>query len=335
MTIALLVALLVSGGATIAAEQALPGDLLYPVKVEVNESVRSAIAISGEAQATWDARRAERRLEEAEELAAEGRLDQETRTELEARLDESIRSFESQQAKLEAKEKHALAQEIEEDLETTLRAHNAVLAAITTGDQQEIDRLVSAIQAEVDTALTAEAQVATGTEAELRAAAEGKMGAAQNKLAEVKSYLERKSASVDAQVSAYARAKVAQAEGLMAQGKAQIEAKAYADAFATFKEASRIAQEAKILLATSNTVGAEASLAAGTLLEMDDDTEDAEEELEDGEEEDGETESQDGEESADDSASVEVETETEIQTGGGSAGTRENTRGSVRVDLGL
>src|SRR3989344_2093774 len=40
MPIAILILILLSGGAAAAAEGALPGQALYPVKVEINEAVR-------------------------------------------------------------------------------------------------------------------------------------------------------------------------------------------------------------------------------------------------------------------------------------------------------
>src|ERR1700741_4911337 len=46
--VALCVALPVGGGASYAAEGTVPGDALYPVKVHVNEKVKSFIAVSDE-----------------------------------------------------------------------------------------------------------------------------------------------------------------------------------------------------------------------------------------------------------------------------------------------
>ena len=63
--------LLVGGTASFAAENTVPGDILYPVKVHVNEQVMAAIAVTPQAQADWGVRKAERRLEEVEKLAVE------------------------------------------------------------------------------------------------------------------------------------------------------------------------------------------------------------------------------------------------------------------------
>jgi len=72
-------------GTSYAAEGALPKDLLYPVKVSINEKVRGFVAVSPRAQAAWASRKVERRLEEAEELASQGKLDANVKMELESR----------------------------------------------------------------------------------------------------------------------------------------------------------------------------------------------------------------------------------------------------------
>src|SRR3989338_6897994 len=48
MPIVLIIALVFGGSASFAAEQALPGDTLYPVKVNVNEEVRGLLAFTPE-----------------------------------------------------------------------------------------------------------------------------------------------------------------------------------------------------------------------------------------------------------------------------------------------
>mgnify|MGYP000228438078 CR=1 FL=1 len=56
------------------AEQAIPGDVLYPIKVQVNEEVRSTFASDGYEKIAWETKRLERRISEARLLAKEGKL---------------------------------------------------------------------------------------------------------------------------------------------------------------------------------------------------------------------------------------------------------------------
>ena len=69
MPIILILALMFGGGGvSYAAEGAVPGDVLYPIKVSVNEEARDLVTFSPEAKADWESRLVERRLEEAEKL---------------------------------------------------------------------------------------------------------------------------------------------------------------------------------------------------------------------------------------------------------------------------
>lgn len=66
----------------VVAERAVPGDMLYPVKVSFNEEVRSGLAFSPYAKVEWETKRLERRLAEARLLADEGKLTEEVEAEV-------------------------------------------------------------------------------------------------------------------------------------------------------------------------------------------------------------------------------------------------------------
>lgn len=61
-------------GVPALAEQAVPGDVLYPVKVHVNEEVKASLQTSPYEKVAWEAERVERRIAEAQLLATEGKL---------------------------------------------------------------------------------------------------------------------------------------------------------------------------------------------------------------------------------------------------------------------
>jgi hypothetical protein len=86
--VAVALILVVGGTTAFAAEGTLPGDLLYPVKVGVNEPFTGALAFSNTAKATWHADVAETRLSEAETLAENGTLTASTSDELETNFNE-------------------------------------------------------------------------------------------------------------------------------------------------------------------------------------------------------------------------------------------------------
>ncbi len=71
---AVLILVLSSGGIAYAAEGTLPGDALYPVKVNVIEPLQLALAASPEAKAALQMTFAEYRIDEAALLANDGKL---------------------------------------------------------------------------------------------------------------------------------------------------------------------------------------------------------------------------------------------------------------------
>ena len=54
------------------AENTVPGDILYPVKVKFNEEVRGSLTFSPYEKVEWETERLERRISEAQLLAAAG-----------------------------------------------------------------------------------------------------------------------------------------------------------------------------------------------------------------------------------------------------------------------
>lgn len=79
---ALALVLIISAGTSVfASGNALPGDLLYPIKI-LGEKIQSSLAISGVEKEKVDTEHAVARLEEAETLQAEGKLDEEKKAAL-------------------------------------------------------------------------------------------------------------------------------------------------------------------------------------------------------------------------------------------------------------
>lgn len=92
-----------SGGAVAyAAEGTVPGDLLYPVKVDVTEPVVTALVPTGKAQVDWQLAIAKRRLNEAATLSAKGRLASSTAAMLAARAADATLTSAQDASKLSA-----------------------------------------------------------------------------------------------------------------------------------------------------------------------------------------------------------------------------------------
>lgn len=155
IALGLIMALSLGGSVTLAAEQSLPGDTLYPVKVSVNEEIRGAFTFSDEARADFEAKRAERRLEEASRLSKEGRLNAQTRVDLETRLSGHIRDVDARVAKLKARGRDSNSSTVEARLESSLNTYAYTLSdvdtdvSVATSSKLETRTLVKTIKEKV------------------------------------------------------------------------------------------------------------------------------------------------------------------------------------------
>ena len=61
-------------GVPALAEQAIPGDILYPIKVQVTEEIRGSLNRDPYQKVAWETTRLERRITEARQLAKAGKL---------------------------------------------------------------------------------------------------------------------------------------------------------------------------------------------------------------------------------------------------------------------
>lgn len=251
--IILIIALVAGGSVSVAAENTLPGDLLYPVKVGVNEGVRELFAVSAKAEVELQAKLAERRLKEAAQLAAENRLDAETRIDIESRFKDHSEKANKNLAKLEAKDKSEEAAEVSSSLEARLKAQGLILDDInqkaTVEIMTELKPIIlevkNRVQEAMDSRLKAEAKFTATSTIEVKTAAEGKLKAAKNKIAEVKSYIDKRSEKLDVNAKAEAEIQLKTANDLIIQSEAEIEAYNYGSAFRLAQRSLRTAQEAQ------------------------------------------------------------------------------------------
>ncbi len=122
-------------GVSFAAGDALPGDLLYGVKVNINEEVKTAFLNEADRMA-WEQERAKRRLVEASQLAAEGKLDDDAREQVSKLFAEHTEAVVEQVLAYEATDP-VLAAEASSEFEESLDAHEAVLARLIVESEDE------------------------------------------------------------------------------------------------------------------------------------------------------------------------------------------------------
>ena len=138
------------GGTAYAAQDALPGNPLYAVKVHVNENIQTALATTPEAKAAVNTQLAQERLQEAEELAAQGNLDATTSLQLAQNFDEHAAAAQTIADNLASQDPDAAAQ-LNASLNSSLEAHDAILSELSasstsTSTKEDSDALAIAVR---------------------------------------------------------------------------------------------------------------------------------------------------------------------------------------------
>ncbi len=260
----LLVALL-GGGTSFAAQGALPGDALYPVKVGINEEVRASLTFGAQAKAEWETERLSRRLEEKAALAARPT---EPSSKAAAQLEELFlkhaERIGTRLAELESAGKADAAAEIAVKVEASLVAYQHAqgisLAASATAEAPAKEppakpAFEEKVSAALDKFSNARAELEATTIAgksapEVKAAAEGKITAAENVITAASRSVEKWEAKSESGASASvdAEAKLNAAKEISAEAKAKLDAGDYAKAFKLAQDALKVSHEAKFTL---------------------------------------------------------------------------------------
>lgn len=121
---------LVGIGTSFAAEQSLPGQSLYAVKLEVNERVQGWLAVTPSAKARWQAQRISRRLQEGEELKQQGRLNAQVEAQLQMLIRENSSEFNHYTTEIARAGREIEASDLTAQLKDSLQAHQTILQEI-------------------------------------------------------------------------------------------------------------------------------------------------------------------------------------------------------------
>lgn len=149
--------LLVTGGTSLVAENALPGDYLYSLKVNINERIQGLAAITPEAKAKFALEVTDRRLKEVALLSTQGKLDDSTRVIIQNELAKQAGQVQNQVASLVAVQNVKAAQEVATNYESSLKVHELILQKISstqasTSDMStHIDSIIGTVQTEIAT----------------------------------------------------------------------------------------------------------------------------------------------------------------------------------------
>jgi len=272
MFVSLIIAtmLALSGTASYAAENTVPGDVLYPVKVHVNEVVRDIVTVGDEAEADWSAQKAERRLKEVATLETRGELDSNTEAELAQKIEKQLNLANDFILKLEVKNKLPEASRISSRVHAVLRAHtdsmntdtemntNTTTPASDDSDNNTEQKLGMRIRNIISQGLkdresfeaSAVEHIRNNIKNTREEAVNGIKTATENKLREVTGFVEHTLGDLPDEAQVRARAMLAEIVHVKSEADEKLANGEYADAFEKYQKIIRLAQEVKIKIQT-------------------------------------------------------------------------------------
>ena len=275
-----LIAVLVIGGVSAAAENALPGEPLYQVKTSVNENVLALFAFTPQLKAQLHTELAVRRLQEVEQLAISGKLDATTTAQAETKIDANLAVIKDSVKQLQNDNNATSAAVTSSAAESTLKVHEAILGTLIDGNAT-VNNAVQDLATNVGIQATAlsldragvDSQNSTSTlsidvllnqqQVTQDAIAFVQAEILASSTATTSANLEVATSSVDISTSTAtstatstventATAKVQTAlqtaSDLLAQGSKKLDTKDYGDAFILFKKAQDTAISARLIL---------------------------------------------------------------------------------------
>lgn len=240
--IAAILVIAVSSGTVAASETALPGDLLYPIKVHVTEEARAALAVTPKARADWAVERAERRLEEAATLDLAGELDDAARAEIDSNLDEHVRVAGEDRQQLED-ENDVDAADVDTNIRAVLLARENILGGVRPMPDA---KAATKTEPEREVSLTISTGVAPGAQSnnEVRGGgdrpetiARGNRTAAKARIEATKKFLNRSGKRVDLETNARVQEQLKVASDALSSGEESVKLGKESEAFDDFSKA--------------------------------------------------------------------------------------------------
>ncbi len=268
MNALIIIALVLSGGTSFAAAGSVPGDLLYPVKVEVNENVKSAFAITTSAEAALQAELAKERLEEAETLALRGELGADASAQLATHLKEHVDAALAYSSEAEAAGDLETAASVRAELAGTLSTYASILVRLS-GEVEGNDStsLLSGIDGFTNLIATTDATATARVSAEHRTAIEAAIVNTDQLIATVEAKLGRAETKLSNETHAWVDARLDAAVKAQADARVKLQSELYSQSYTAVQEAIRIANEAEAMIDSALRIETKVNIKAGDLFE--------------------------------------------------------------------
>ncbi len=143
VVLALLVIIL-GGGTALGANFSLPGDILYPIKININEKLQSFFAVGSNAKIRVQTDLANQRLDEAEKLAFDGKINFVTQEKIKKNFGEHADKLDKLISEIESQGDPEGAVRAGSRFEDQLKNHHDNLNQLSRdneGNREEIDEI--------------------------------------------------------------------------------------------------------------------------------------------------------------------------------------------------
>ena len=154
---------IVSGSVSYASAHSLPGEVLYPVKTQVNEKVEGFLVLGEKSKASFEVTLASRRLTEVTLLAKTGKLDPVVQAEVVASIQEHVQKASDHVSALTKDNQLSDAKEVSQSLEQTLTENVSSLTKIVASENdtqsQNTAPLLALVQEQTQVAQETNARV--------------------------------------------------------------------------------------------------------------------------------------------------------------------------------
>jgi|GEM_PF-1571874 len=260
-SVAFILIVLVGGGVASAAEHALPGHALYPLKTKVTEPVRAMLSFDPQARSEFEIERVHRRLQEYAQLAAK-HTEEDASEELARSLTAHVERAKEAIADLSADGEEPGALVAAHDLRVTLLAHAEVLETLDEQEQNtniESDSLERALEVAIveseHIASSSEAVLSSASDEELAKAVQEQEADAYELVDTIANELTQASEAFDVQDAQETKEQLAQASVLIEAAKNAQASGEFAEALLLFSDAHEKLGELTIIIEADSELG--------------------------------------------------------------------------------
>ena len=240
-------------GISFAAQNSLPGDFMYPLKIRLNEKILAFMPFLDEPKPSYYLYLAHLRLEEAEQLAVQGKLNKKLSKKIVSLLNEHITDAKNSSKATENKSKANLLVETSSSLEASLSAHGKILSKLADNrgkTSEGVKNMVREIQNKTEETKQmrqdSEKKLSVGFASNMKADSEKKAAEAENNLIGAINFIDSKKGYLSEDFYILAKTNIHNANSLIIQGQTKLQLGEYKEAFILFQEAIRTIEEIKI-----------------------------------------------------------------------------------------